>query len=280
MSITAIAVGILFYIPLLSKYGLAFFTYYDVPYPSIPKVLYKLSIEVWGLIGLLGIVVSTILFFLPYNYAKNKFLFPRSINEKYVIAWLVAVDIYIIAFLKLPMESGYLIPIVPFIILIYGKYLYNRAFVFFCSTLIISSLCCTISPADRYDAATVSRFTSTLKAGGEKLTLDYLEGPVYSYSTRRKNGIEFVNSLISSMDTITIPSVIVSGRWYNQLIVQSADTSKLKAKIRDYISEPEALYFYAKGYLIYYLPKQEYYNKVMRNVDLDVYRAIPYLKEN
>ncbi|MBK8585763.1 MAG: hypothetical protein IPN88_10145 [Bacteroidetes bacterium] len=164
--------------------------------------------------------------------------------------------------------------------MIYGKYLYNRAFVFFCSMLIVSSLICTISPADRYDAASVSSLTSTFNAGGEKLTLDYLQGPVYSYHTRRKNGIEFVNSLLSSMDTITIPSVIVSGRWYNQLIVQSNDTSKLKAKIRDYISEPEALYFYAKGYLIYYLPKQEYYNKVMRNVDLDVYRAIPYLKEN
>lgn len=275
----AVVIGALFYLPLFLKFGFGFFTYYDVPYPAIPKVLYKLSIEVWGLIGILGILISTILFFLPFNYSKNKFLFPRSINEKYVIAWLVAVDIYIIAFLKLPMESGYLIPIIPFVILIYGKYLYQRAFVFFCGMLILSSLCCTISPADRYDAASVSTVNTTFNAGGEKLTLDVLEGPVYSYHTRRKNGIIFVNSLITSFDTISIPSVIVSGRWYNQLLVQAVDTSKLKIKIRDYISEPEALYFYAKGYLIYYLPKQEYYNKVMRNVDLDIYRAIPYLKE-
>ncbi|MBK8364106.1 MAG: hypothetical protein IPL24_10635 [Bacteroidetes bacterium] len=123
---------------------------------------------------------------MPHNLSKNKFLFPRSINEKYVIAWLVAVDIYIIAFLKLPMESGYLIPIVPFIILIYGKYLYNRAFIFFCATLIISSLCCTISPTDRFDAASFSKVSTTFNAGGEKLTLDLLEGPVYSYHTRRK----------------------------------------------------------------------------------------------
>lgn len=276
----AIIGGFLCYIPLLREYGFGFFTYYDVPYPSIPKVLYKISIEVWGILGILGIIVSTILFFLPNNFSKNKFLFPRSINEKYVIAWLVAVDIYIIAFLKLPMESGYLIPIVPFIILIYGKYLYKGAFVFFCSMLIASTLFCTISPADRYDAASSSPISIVFSGGGEKLSFDVLKGPVYSYDSRRKNGINFVNTLLSSLDTITVPSVIISGRWYNQLIVQSNDTSKLKAKIRDYISEPEALYFYAKGYLIYYLPKQEYYNKVMRNVDLDVYRAIPYLKEN
>jgi hypothetical protein len=279
ISVPALIVGLLCYLPLLLKYQLGFFTYYDVPYPAIPKVLYKFSIEVWGVLGILGIVISTILFFLPYEKSKNKFLFPRSINERYVVAWLVAIDIYIIAFLKLPMESGYLIPIVPFVIMIYGKYLYRSAFNFFCVMLILSSVFFTISPSDRYDAATVSKYSSTFNAGGEKLVFDFVEGPVYSYSTRRKNGIEFVNTLLKSMDTISVPTVIVSGRWFNQLIVQSGDTAHLKARIRDYISEPEALYFYAKGYVIYYLPKQEYYNKVMRNVDLDVYKAIPYLKE-
>lgn len=279
ISVPALVVGLLCYLPLLLKYRLGFFTYYDVPYPAIPKVLYKFSIEVWGVLGILGIVISTILFFLPYEKSKNKFLFPRSINERYVVAWLVAIDIYIIAFLKLPMESGYLIPIVPFVIMIYGKYLYRSAFNFFCIMLILSSVFFTISPSDRYDAATVSNYSRTFNAGGEKLVFDFVEGPVYSYSTRRKNGIEFVNTLLKSMDTITVPTVIVSGRWFNQLIVQSGDTAHLKARIRDYISEPEALYFYAKGYVIYYLPKQEYYNKVMRNVDLDVYKAIPYLKE-
>ena len=274
----ALTIGLLCYIPLLFKYGLGFLTYYDVPYPSIPKVLYKLSIEVWGIIGIFGILISTFLFFLPSEKSKNKFLFPRSINERYVVSWLVAIDIYIIAFLKLPMESGYLIPIIPFIILIYGKYLYKKAFTFFSISLIASSFFLGISPSDRYDAPSVSKLSTNFSASGEKLTIDFIEGPILAYQTRRENGIHFVQSLLASMDTVTVPSVIVSGRWYNQLIVQSGDTTKLKVRLRDYISEPEALYFYAKGFVIYYLPKQEYYNKVMRNVDLDIYKAIPYLK--
>ena len=41
---------------------------------------------------------------------------------------------------------------------------------------------------------------------------------------------------------------------------------------------PDGVFFYAKGYIIYYLPKQDYYNKVMRNVDLEIYMAVPYIK--
>lgn len=279
LAATALATAVICYIPLLEKYGWSFFTYYNVPYPSIPKVLYKFSIEVWGVLGVAGIIVSTILFFLPAKYTARKFLFPRSVNERFVIAWLVAIDLYIIAFLKLPMEAGYLMPVVPFVIMIYGKYLYNRAFIFFCLMIIASSLFCTISPAERYDAASPSFLSAGFSAGGEKLIFDILQGPVCSYESRRENGVQFVDKLLASTDTISSQSVIVCGRWYNQMIVQGGDTSKLKVTLRDYLSESEAVYFYAKGYNIYYLPKQDFYNKLMRNIDLDIYKAEPYLKE-
>ena len=63
------------------------------------------------------------------------------------------------------------------------------------------------------------------------------------------------------------------------MFVQCGDTSKLKFTMRSYLSEEDAVFYYAKGYIIYYLPKQDYYNKAMRNVDLDIYHAIPYIKE-
>jgi hypothetical protein len=275
---TSILAGGLLFVPVFMKYGTGFFTYYNVPYPAIPKVLYKLSIEVWGVLGVLGIIVSTGLLFLPNRITSKKFLFPRSINEKFVVSWLVAIDLYIIAFLKLPMESGYLIPIIPFVILIFGKYLYNKAFVFFCSMLIASSALCTISPQDRFDAATTSSGSVVFNAGGEKLSLDFLKGPVLSYQSRRQNGICFVNDLLKSTDTIKEKSVIVCGKWYNQMIVECNDTAALKTILRDYLNADEAVYFYAKGYKIYFLPKQDFYNKIMRNTELDIYGAEPYLR--
>ena len=115
---------------------------------------------------------------------------------------------------------------------------------------------------------TPSKMSFEFSAAGEKLYFDFLKGPIISYKIRRENGIQFVNKLLNSTDTIRSKSVIVAGRWYNQLVVQCEDTSKLKVTLRSYLSEDEAVYFYAKGYLIYYLPKQDFYNKVMRNVDL------------
>src|SRR6185295_14911606 len=173
------------------RYGFSFFSYYDVPYPSIPKVLYKFFIETWGVLGFTGLIIATGLLFLPDRITARKYLFPRSVNEKYIVAWLVAIDLYIIAFLKLPMESGYLIPIIPFVILLFAKYLYNKAFTFFCIILIAAPFFCNISPVERKDAPTSSSLAVNFKSAGEDLVFDPLKGPVIAYQSRRENGLKY-----------------------------------------------------------------------------------------
>lgn len=276
-NLPALLVGLICFIPVLRTYRTEFFTYYDVPYPSILKVLYKFSIEVWGLAGLAGLGISLLLFFLPAGKSARNYLFPRSVNERHVVAWLVAIDLYIIAFLKLPMESGYLIPIIPFVIMLFGKYLYQKAFTFFCVMLILSPFVASIAPAERLDAGTPSGWNYTFGAGEEKLTLDVLKGPVIAYNSRRENGVDFVNELLNSFDTIQKPSVLVAGRWYNQLLVQGESDIQGKMTIRSYLNEEEAVHFFSKGAEIYFMPRQDFYNQAMRKVDLHVYEAKPYL---
>lgn len=270
-------VGALMFYPVYRIHGLNFFSFYDVPYPSIPKVLYKFAIEVWGVIGLVGLLVVTSLLFLPNRSIRRQYLFPRSVNEKYVIAWLVAIDVYIIAFLKLPMEAGYLIPLIPFVILIFGKYLYDKAFVFLCWMLIASPFFATISPTDRLDASTTSALSFSFKAASETLNFDVLKGPIISYDSRRGNGIKLVNEVLNSMDTISSKSVLVSGRWYYQLLVQQGDTIRDKMLFKSYLNEDEAVHYFAKGYEIYFMPMQDFFNKKMLGIDLSIYGAKPYL---
>jgi hypothetical protein len=169
------------------------------------------------------------------------------VNEKFVVSWLVAIDLYIIAFLKLPMESGYLIPIIPFVIMLFGKYLQDKTFVFLCLMLIVSSFACTISPKERFDAITPSKVTLNFKAAGEDLYLDVLQGPIISYKIRKDNGIKFVEKLLETTDTIQKKSVIVSGPWYNKMVVQCKDTTNLNFILRDYLKEEDAVYFMLKG---------------------------------
>lgn len=276
---SALLVGALLYYPAYARYGTGFFTYYDLPYPSISKVLYKFFIETWGLVGLLALFISVCLFFLPGPVTARKYLFPRSVNEKYVVAWLIAIDLYIIAFLRLPMESGYLIPMIPFVILIFGKYLYSKAFTFLAVMLILSSFFFNISPVEREDAATASALSFTFNQGEERLSLDALEGPIFSYESRRENGMKFTADLLQSFDTLKRKSVLVAGRWYNQLYLQRKDSTELDVQIRDYIKQDSLLYFIGKGYEIYYLPKQDYYNQLMRGVDINLFGARNYIQE-
>jgi len=273
----ALLVGICLFIPVYQKYGMDFFSFYNIPYPSIQKVLYKFSIEVWGLIGTLGILVSVCLFFFPQKPTSQRYLFPRSVNEKYVVAWLIALDLYIIAYIKVPMEAGYLIPMIPFLILLFGKYLYSRAFTFFCVTLIVSPFLFGISPVNRLDSAPPSAASVEVNLGGERLSVDALKGPVLTYQSRTKAGVDFSQAMLRSLDTVSVPSVLVAGRWYNELNVLQENMKPGKMEIRSYLDEKEAVFYFAKGLVIYYLPKQDFFNQVMRNTDLHIYGAIPYI---
>jgi hypothetical protein len=276
--IATLVIGIALYVPVYLKYGWSFFTYYDTSYPSIPAVLYKLFIGVWGVIGTIALIVAIALLLLPNSHVARRYLFPRSVNEKYVIAWLIAIDLYIIAFLRLPMESGYLIPIVPFVILIFGKYLYNRAFTFFAVTLIFSSVACSINPVERSDAPNTSPAAVDFVIGSEKLELDFLQGPVVSYQSRRQNGMNFTNKIIESFDTVASNSLIVCGKWFNQLYLENNKVG-LPIIFRDYISQDTLLYYVGKNYNIYYLPRQDYFNQLMHSYDINLFGAEPYTAE-
>jgi hypothetical protein len=277
ISIPSVITGLILFYPVISDHGFGFFMHYDVPYPSIPKVLYKFSIEVWGIAGLFGLMISIGILFLSNRSIKRQYLFPRSVNERYVIAWLVAIDLYIIAFLKLPMESGYLIPLVPFVIMLFGKYLYDKAFVFLCIMLILSPFILSLGPVDRLDAGTPSKASFSFKSSGEHLRCDLLKGPVPAYKSRRLNGLELTRSVLESADTLKHNSVLVSGRWYAQLMVQNRDSVRSRLIFKSYLNENEAVYYFAKGYEIYYMPRQDYYNKIMRGIDLTIYGAEPFL---
>ncbi|MBP7773396.1 MAG: hypothetical protein KA193_12820, partial [Bacteroidia bacterium] len=117
------------------------------------------------------------------------------------------------------------------------------------------------------------------RAGGETLVLDALRGPVVAYKSRRQEGMNFTREILNSVDSISRPAVLVSGRWYNQLVVQEGDTTSGNLVFASYLDEPMLLYYIGKNYSVYYLPKQDYYNQIMRNVDLNLFGAQAYLRE-
>jgi len=200
------------------------------------------------------------------------------VNEKYVVSWLVAIDLYIIAFIKLPMEAGYLIPIIPFVILLFGKYLYDRAFTFFTIMLIISPLIASITPVNRNDAPVQSPVAVNFQVAGEDLIFDPLLGPVFAYQSRREKAMEFTSRVLESADTIQKKTLIISGRWYTQLVVRQGDVTKKTVEFIDYIDSARLLEFIEDGYRLYYLPRQDHYNFLKYRVDMKAFGALPFME--
>lgn len=280
LTMAACIVGSVLYAPVILKYGTDFFKYDELPYPSIPNVLYKLSIGVWGVAGFIGIVVATALLFLPSRITSRKYLFPRGVNEKFIVAWLVAIDLYIIAFLKLPMEAGYLIPLVPFVILIFGKYLYDKAFVFFAVIIIVSPFVAGISPLKKNDAPTPSPATISFDASGEKMIFDAVQGPVLSYQSRRENAMKFTGQFIHSLDTIHKKTLFILGwRWYYPVTAMNSDSTKNPIVFVDFVNQENLLEYIERGFEIYYLPQQDHFNKIKNGFDIKTFGAVPYIKD-
>ncbi|MEO0311724.1 MAG: hypothetical protein RIQ89_1381 [Bacteroidota bacterium] len=278
--LATILIGAFCFYPVYARYGDDFFAYYDVVYPTITKIIYKLFIETWGVIGCIGIALAIAALFLPDRITYRKYLFPRSVNEKYVVAWLIALDLFIIAFLRLPMESGYLIPAIPFLILILGKYLYEKAFIAFASILCIAPFLVSISPAGRADSPNFSIASIAFEAGEQQLKLDFLKGPVFAYQSRRENSLSYTRQVANSFDTISKPSLLLTGRWQNALLFQLPGVDKKFITLRDYLSEEQLLWYIGKEYQIYYLPGEEEYNNKKFSYDLSLFGVAPYIKVN
>jgi len=271
--------GVLCFLPVYLMYGFAFFTYYDVPYPSIPKVLYKFTLETWGVLGFFGLLCSIAMLFAPTRNKTRQYLFPRSVNINFVLPWIIAIDLYIISFIVLPMESGYLIPLIPFVIMIFGKYLFDKAFIFFAWTLILSSFVGGISPVNRNDAVNRGKSDHAyINAGGEQLVFDPFVGPLLTYQMRKESGQAFVEKVMQVADTLKTNSIIVSGRWSNQVNLQWQNPTKCLVRFIPYISHDDLHVSLDQGTRIYYLPEADYFNRLKSGFDLNEDGGLPFIK--
>ena len=128
------------FIPVFKAYGLNFFTFYDHDSLNITKAISKFSVGVWGGLGLVGLFVAVIA---SCFYVKS--ILALSTQKKQVlIALIVSILLYIIAFIRLPHESAYLIPVVAFTIMALPLFLPNPVLLFLCICLMISPFISTV----------------------------------------------------------------------------------------------------------------------------------------
>lgn len=274
-----IIIGMLTYIPVIKTYGFSFFTYSDqFPYPNIPKVFFKATIGVFGLIGVLAIIIFSAS---PRpspsereeeransSPSDNRRLWVSTPSEgaklaggALILSCITVILIYILSYLRLPQKSAYFIPAVPFIILMFGYYLSGRAFKIFCVLLTMSSFFFSVNLTDPLRGSEHSSLAMQFKAAGQKIFIDPLTGPVFSDYTKRLNKIAFTEQVYQRTIHENRKTILICGWWYNELLVRNwNNTQNMKVLLVFYINKSAMEKYISEGYTIYYLPEQNLYN--------------------
>jgi hypothetical protein len=270
MSIPMAVVAIALFIPVIREFGFSFFMYYDqFPYPPFVKVIYKMTIGVFGLVGVCSLVISMIILLLNKKGQQAGEGFEGGLDKKIRIASIVIIVLYVISYFRLPQKSGYMIPVIPFIILLFGYYLNRKNFNWFCWSMVLSSFLFGINLTDSYRGATHSKYAIVRKIANQEVFFDPFTGPVFSDYSKRQQKIAFTEEVIHRSSRISAKTVIIAGWWYNEIMVTMIDKiSNPFIVYEPYINAATMNDYRMKNYEIYYLPEQNKYNDLMYKINV------------
>ena len=119
------------------RYGWSFLTFYKHDRPDVGRIAELGTWQVWGTLGLLGLVIDCGAIFLQLRAPCRTSIDPTT-NRMIVPAFLLTVAIYVAAFLSLPDQAGYLLPVVPAVLFLLGRFAPRTAFQVCCALVAIS----------------------------------------------------------------------------------------------------------------------------------------------
>ncbi len=294
ISIPAGVIGILMYVPAFMQYGTTFFDYSDqFPYPPFTKIVYKATIGVFGILGILALIVA----FTRWVTQKQKeAVNPPQIFTPQRIVWMVVVVLilHVISYLRLPQKAGYMLPIVPFVLLLVLMYTPKHTLRIITMLFLLAPFIVGMNITDDLRGSGATGASIRFNVSGQEISIDAARGPVLAEQQKRRNKMEYVERVCDYIDTTRHSVTLICGWWYNQILVRqnerpnSGNTSSHwsigKIKLKFYArceeiyeppmdttnvtyttSEPmtkaEVLDLFTRR--IYYLPEQDLYNDQM-----------------
>ncbi len=178
------------------------------------------------------------------------------------ITWLCVLTIilYTYSFLKIPQKSAFVLPMVPFIILLFALLLTKKQLTRFAVAMIISSFFAGINLDNPLRGSSTSSLAYPITIGNTPVSFDLLSGPVLADYSKRKQKIYYAKTLVESFDSIKQKTLIIAGWWENEINYFSLANKNPLVTYVYYIDEKELLDYQQKKYTIYYLPEQDYNN--------------------
>jgi len=241
-----VAVGSVAFSLVAWRYGPSFLTFYDFK-PWLWRVVLEAgSTGVWGRVGVIALALTLLSMLIPRRQESGSTSIPSSGSLIPVIAWTIAILLYGAAFLRLPDRSGYLIPAVPFMILLIGRVARRPVFIGLCAVLIGSSF--------------VSIGRTGLRAG-----------PIFEDHSYRRSIMQYTNTVLAIGGRLQDRTVVVAGGWLPLIQGTAPELSVTPVEYVDVLDRHGVQDYLSRGYRICYLANANEHNIAVHGVNLDRY---------
>jgi len=283
----ATLVGALCFLPAYRTDGLGFLGYYEhagghsrgvayflsglmhlFPLPIAPLLVAgQATVGVWGMLGSVALVVALLAAgvraargMLAHEAqperAENSAALPR-VPALYVASWWVAVVLVVWLYLRLPDDEGYLVPMVPFTILIIATWLSPRAFRLLCVALLAAPFVLgvdSVPPKKGIAPLTRSSLATRFTLGGRgRFVLDPARGPLRMDLDKRAAAARAVAAARVTWTALPRRSVVIAGVLAFGLGDQEPERSH-PHRTEDILAESDVRALIAQGVPVFYLP--------------------------
>ena len=153
-----------------------------------------------------------------------------------------------------------MIPLLPFVILLFVINLSQKQFSFFTVVMIVSSFFLGINLSDPYRAAAASSWSYKTTLSNQELSFDLLQGPVIADYLKRKQQIIYADEVIKKVSSFKNKTLVIAGWWLANILVQQQTKNNPVVIYRYYLPESELKFYRDHNYKIFYLPQQDELN--------------------
>jgi len=240
----ALLVSALCFLPVYRVYGMQFLTFFDNDgYPPLDVVLPRATTLVWGEIGCLALAGVALAMLVRHRKVRSALRVPFTRNA--CLLALLTVLLYLVAFLRLPDESGYLIPLVPWVIVMVALLSPPRVATVFAVALLLSPWIAFHPLRPSLDGAMIE-----------------------DHRVRRSQELT-THAIIDAVKLLPGRAAIVCG-WVLPRITLLLDGDRLGEHRFIYLVEDEGDYrhYLAEGTQIYYLPGVDLYESQAHQLEL------------
>ena len=209
-AVAAFVVAALAFAPLYLQVGLGFLRSYGDTHLPLLWIAKELSVDLWGIPGTLALLVILPMALWPRRASASPPVLDRPLPSVELLGWLGGISGMLAVFAWLPLDSAYLIPALPLVIMLLAHRLRRASFAVLCVALIASPWLLKIRLAEPGGG---SGTIGPLAPGGDPLVLDVWRGPALENQHRRIRMMRDRDQILERARRLTGEHVLVVDGW-------------------------------------------------------------------